>query len=89
MYEKFKPFKDNVLLKINKPQEKTESGIYLTSSPDLSPSGTIVSVSKNLTVDHTDLEIGSVVYFKKHMAIELDKEYVVVHERDILGVMHV
>ncbi|CAB4121168.1 GroS Co-chaperonin GroES (HSP10) [uncultured Caudovirales phage] len=86
MYNDFTPSNDNILVKINKPQEKTSGGIYLSAPVDNIPSGVVIEYSvKLMNQDDFTIKHGDTVLFKKFMGTVLDEEYIVLRYEDILG----
>lgn len=93
MVEKLRPLHDRVLIKRLDSEEKTISGIIIpdaakekaqtgkviaTGPGRMTPEGTIVPMS---------VKQGDTVYFGKYAGIEADKDYLIVKEDEILGVL--
>lgn len=91
MYAQFKPINDNVLVKIDIPEEKTKGGIILPNeSQEKTQHATIIEMSEKLVYSEACfLNIGDKIYFKKYTGTALDESYLVLREEDILGVLHV
>ncbi len=89
MRTKITPLGENVLIKMEKPEEVTASGIYIpeTASEDKSQQGVVESVGES---EKIRVKKGQTVIFKKYGGeeITIDKtDYVVVKTEDIIAVI--
>lgn len=91
-----KPIDDKVIVELEKGQEqKTSSGLILTSTEEKSNTGTVVAVGPGLMLDNgvlmkPDLEVGDKVMFAKFSGTEYSedgKDYLILAYRDILVVL--
>lgn len=83
MYSKFRPINDNVLVKLVPKETKTSSGLFL-------PEQSAVDNQKAAVVcpgNSKQLYVDDMVILKKFAGQELDDEFIVVKEEDILGVL--
>lgn len=83
MFSEFKPMNQNILVQI-KPKETSSAGgiIIPNEAQDHNQLATVINPGKS-----TQLNIGDVIYYKKHIGHALDDSYLVLREEDILGVM--
>ena len=81
-----KPLHDNVVLKKEKVENKTSSGIILTTESKSMPSvATVVAVGKDCKAE---IKENDQVVYKEYSGtnIKIDEdEYIVISEKDILG----
>ncbi len=90
-----KPLHDNVVLKKEKAEKKTASGIILSGDAKEQPQfATIVAIGEGALVDGKrvplSVKIGDKVVYKKYSATELkieEEEYLVIAEKDILAIV--
>ena len=90
-----KPLHDNVVLKKEKVEKTTASGIVLTSDVKDSPSiATVVAVGEGTKVDGElvplVVKVGDKVVYKKYSTTEFkynDEEYLIIREDDILAIV--
>lgn len=90
-----KPLHDNVVLKKEKVEQKTASGIILTGDVKEQPSfATVVAVGEGNLVDGKvvplTVKVGDKVVYKKYSTTEFkfeDEEYLVISEKDILAII--
>ncbi|AKU79778.1 GroES family chaperonin [Spiroplasma turonicum] len=86
-----KPLNNNVVLLIEKPENKTNSGIILTeSATEKTNKAKVIAISdklknedKNLTIKENDI-----VVYKKYSGVEFkdnDNEYLIVEIEDIIA----
>lgn len=89
-----KPLHDNVVLKKEKVENTTASGIVLTSDVKDSPSiATVVAVGEGRKIDGNlvplVVKVGDKVVYKKYSTTEFkynDEEYLIIREDDILAI---
>ncbi|HOP56691.1 MAG TPA: co-chaperone GroES [Bacillota bacterium] len=90
-----KPLHDNVVLKKEKVEKKTASGIILTGDVKEQPSfADVVAVGEGNLVDGKliplTVKTGDKVVYKKYSTTEFkydDEEYLIIAEKDILAVL--
>ncbi|HHU56521.1 MAG TPA: co-chaperone GroES [Acholeplasmataceae bacterium] len=90
-----KPLHDNVVLKKEKVEQKTASGIILTGDVKEEPSyATVVAVGEGAYVDGKKVpltvKVGDKVVFKKYSTTEVkieEEEYLIISEKDILAII--
>ena len=90
-----KPLNDNVVLKKEKVEYKTASGIILTKEGKEEPSyAIVVAVGDGLMVDGKrvplTVKVDDKVVFKKYSTTEFkidEEEYLVISEKDILAIL--
>ena len=90
-----KPLHDNVVLKKEKAEKRSASGIILTSEVKEQPSFAIVSaVGEGAIVDGKltplTVKVGNKVVYKKYSATEFkfeEEEYLIIQEKDILAIV--
>ncbi len=90
-----KPLNNNVVLKKQKIEKKTESGIILSQKEEESEYATVVSVGKG-KLDHTgklipiEVKVGDKVIYKTYSPTKIkidDEEYFIISADDILAVI--
>jgi len=91
-----KPLGDRVLLKIVETEEKTEGGIFLPDTAKEKPqkgevvavgTGKVTSDGKKVPIE---VKVGDKVIFSRYAGNEVkdgEEKYLLVNERDILGVI--
>ena len=92
---KLVPLADRVVLKQSTPEEKTKSGIILTSQTQENPQqAEVVAVGPGGLVDGKEVtmhvKVGDVVIFSKYAGNEVkldDEEYIIVKQSDILAIV--
>ena len=92
---KLVPLADRVVLKQYTPEEKTKSGIILTSQTQEKPQqAEVVAVGPGGLVDGKEVtmhvKVGDVVIFSKYAGNEVkldDEEYIIVKQSDILAIV--
>jgi chaperonin GroES len=78
-----KPLKTNVLIQIQKPDEKTNGGIILPQEAQQSESkGTVLAVGPGVQ----EVVVGDVVYFQRYQAQELENGQFIAKEETLLAV---
>jgi chaperonin GroES len=91
-----KPLGDRVILEVQKDEEKTVGGIVLASNAQEKPqTGKIVAVGDGRVLDNGEkvalsVKPNDLVIFDKYAGTEVKyagKEYLVVHEKDIVAVV--
>jgi len=89
------PLHDNVVLKKEKVEKQTASGIVLTGDVKETPSvATIVAVGNGAYLDGKlvplTVKVGQKVVYKKYSTTEFkfeDEEYLIIKENDILAIV--
>ena len=79
-----KPLHDRVIVKRDDVETTTESGIILTETAKEKPSHGIVIANGNET---NYVEVGDNVMFERGAGVELESDYVVMHEKHIIAVI--
>ncbi|MGI6392403.1 MAG: co-chaperone GroES [Candidatus Izemoplasmatales bacterium] len=90
-----KPLHDNVVLKKEKVEKKTASGIILAGDVKEQPSfATVIAVGEGALVDGKrvapSVKVGDKVVYKKYSTTEFkfeDEEYLIIQEKDILAII--
>ena len=90
-----KPLHDNVVMKKEKAEKKTASGIILSGDLKEEPSfATVLAVGEGARVDGKIVPMtvkpGDKVVYKKYSATEVkveEEEYLVIAEKDILAIL--
>lgn len=89
-----KPLNDNVILKKEKMEDKTLSGIILTKTQDEPDYAVVVEVGEGIIVEGKlkpmTVKKEDKVIFKKYSTTEFkynDEEYLVISEKDILAII--
>ena len=90
-----KPLHDNVVLKKEKVEKKTASGIILTGDVKEQPSfAVVVAVGPGVVVDGKlvapTVKAGDKVVYKKYSTTEFkfeEEEYLIIAEKDILAIV--
>ncbi|HHU28426.1 TPA: co-chaperone GroES [bacterium] len=88
------PLHDNVVLKKEKAEKKTASGIILTTEVKDQPAiAEVIAVGEGTLVDGKlvplSVKVGDKVVYKKYSTTELkidEEEYLIIAEKDILAV---
>ena len=93
-FQKFKPYGDRVLVKRLEEQEKTAGGIIIPeAAKEKAHQGTVVAVGNGkfdaVTHKITPVQVkeGDVVYFGKYAGTEAGKDYLIIREDEILGIV--
>lgn len=93
MFEKLKPIGDRVLVKRIESEETTASGIIIPdSAKEKAQTGSVIAVGagKRDTAGNfitPAVKVGDIVFFGKYAGTEANKEYVIIKEDEILGVV--
>ncbi|HEY8444811.1 MAG TPA: co-chaperone GroES [Bacilli bacterium] len=90
-----KPLHDNVVLKKEKVEQKTASGIILTGNVKEEPNiASVVAVGDGALVDGKKVpltvKVGDKVVYKKYSTTEFkfeEEEYLIINEKDILAIV--
>lgn len=91
----YRPLYDNIVVKLEKASEKTESGIILPTAAKEKPhQGEVVAVGEGKLLENgqirpVSVKVGQKVVFKSYAPSELpnETELVVISESDILAVI--
>jgi co-chaperonin GroES (HSP10) len=80
-----KPKRDIVLIKVEKPPEKTASGFFLQEEwKTLPPIGVVEAVGPQVT----DVQVGDKVIFERYASIILENDYRLCKESHLIGTIH-
>lgn len=90
-----RPLHDNVVLKKEKVEKKTASGIILTGDVKEQPSfASVIAVGEGAIVDGKlmplSVKVGDKVVYKKYSTTEFkfeEEEYLIIAEKDILAIL--
>jgi len=95
MFEKIRPLYDRVLIKkIEGQEEKTAGGIIIPdAAKEKAQTGIVIAVGQGHrteqgTVIPLIVKVGDTVFFTKYAGTDADKEYTVLREDDILGIIN-
>lgn len=93
MFEKFRPLGDRVLVSRIEDQEKTAGGIIIPDAArEKAQTGKVIAVGTGRW-DNTGkvtplyVKVGDVVYFGKYAGTEAGKDFLIVREDEILGIV--
>ena len=81
-----KPLKNNVVAKIEKPLEKTESGILLGESKEKQAYAVVESVGPEVK----EVKKGDKIFYKEFTVTEVkldDADYIILKEEDVLATL--
>lgn len=82
-----KPLKDRVVAKIEKPAEKTASGLLLPGDAKEKPSFAVVEA---VGPDVKSVKIGDKIIYKEYSTTNVkieDEDYLIIDEKDILATL--
>ena len=82
-----KPLKDRVVAKIDKPAEKTASGLLLPSDSKEKPSFAVVTA---VGPDVKSIKKGDTILYKEYSTTSVkvdDEDYLILDEKDILATL--
>lgn len=89
-----KPLNDNIILQKVKTEEKTQSGIILTTKSEEPDYAVVYEVGEGILVDGklkpVSVKKGDKVIFKKYSTTDFkykEEEYLVISEKDILAII--
>jgi chaperonin GroES len=84
---KFKPLKDRVFVSYSDEVEKTAGGIYVPDTAKEKPQkGKVEAVGSEVK----DVKVGDTIFFDRYSGSKVNmdnKEYLIIKEEDILGVI--
>lgn len=93
MFDKFRPLGDRVLVMRLEDQEKTAGGIIIPDAArEKAQTGKVLAVGAG-RVDNSGkvipmtVKVGDVVYYGKYAGTEASKDYLIVREDEILGIV--
>ena len=93
MFDKIRPLYDRVLVQRLDDDNKTPSGLYIPeTAKEKAQTGKIVSVGVGrLTAEGKtvpmQVKVGDVIFFGKYAGTEAGKDYIIIKEEEILGVV--
>jgi chaperonin GroES len=91
-----KPLGDRIVLQVAKEEEKSVGGIVLASAAQEKPqTAEVIAVGAGRVLDNGNtvaplVKVGDKVIFEKYAGVEIKidgVEYLVVHEKDIVGIL--
>ncbi|MGE5894256.1 MAG: co-chaperone GroES [bacterium] len=84
---KFKPLKDRVFVSYSDEVEKTAGGIYVPDSAKEKPQkGKVEAIGSEVK----DVKVGDMIFFDRYSGSKVNidnKEYLIIKEEDILGII--
>lgn len=84
LYKGMQPTRDIVLIRVEKPKEKTESGLYIKEDwKTLPPVGVVLAVGPLVT----DVKRGDKVLFERYASVILENDERLCQESHILAVV--
>ena len=93
MLPKIRPLYDRILIQRLETEEKTEGGIIIPdTAKEKGQTGKVIAVgngrlSKEGTITPLQVKKDDVVYFGKYSGTDVDKEYLIIREDEILGIV--
>lgn len=87
---KLRPLEDRVVLQLQKPEEKTQSGIILPDSAKEQPQAAVVIAVGPGGETKMQVKEGDKVIYSKYSGTEVkldEEEYIVVSQKDIIAVV--
>lgn len=94
MHDKIRPLYDRVLIKrLEDIEEKSPAGIIIPdTAKEKGQTGTVIAVGEGRRNDNGSLSplkvrVGDTVFFAKYAGTDAGKEYLILREDDILGVV--
>ena len=86
-----KPLGDRIVIKQFEAEEKTKSGIILTTSAQEKPSqAKVVAVGPGTKDVQMEVKVGDVVVYSKYAGSEIkldDEEFIVIKQSDVLAII--
>lgn len=93
MFDKFRPLGDRVLVMRLEDQERTSGGIIIPDAArEKAQTGKVVAIGGG-RIDTSgkaipmNVRVGDVVYYGKYAGTEASKDYLIVREDEILGIV--
>lgn len=88
MFEKFKPLADRVLVKRIQLDEKTESGLFIPeAAKEKAQQGDVIAVGPGRKDNPLAVKVGDKVFFGKYSGTEVSKDFLIMKEDEILGIV--
>lgn len=88
MFEKFKPLADRVLVKRIQSDEKTESGLFIPeAAKEKAQQGDVIAVGPGRKDNPLAVKVGDKVYFGKYSGTEVSRDFLIMKEDEILGIV--
>lgn len=90
---KLKPLGDRILVKRVDAESKTESGLYVPeAAKEKAQMGTVVAVGggkrdKDGMIIPLEVRVNDTVYFGKYAGTETEKNYLIIREDEVLGII--
>ena len=86
-----KPLGDRIVIKQFEAEEKTKSGIILTTSAQEKPSqAKVIAVGPGTKDVQMEVKVGDIVVYSKYAGSEIkldDEEYIVIKQSDVLAII--
>ena len=87
-FEKFKPLADRVLVKRVQSDEKTESGLFIPeAAKEKAQQGDVIAVGLGRKDNPLTVKVGDKVFFGKYSGTEVSKDFLIMKEDEILGIV--
>lgn len=87
-FEKFKPLADRVLVKRIQLDEKTESGLFIPeAAKEKAQQGDVIAVGPGRKDNPLAVKVGDKVFFGKYSGTEVSKDFLIMKEDEILGIV--
>lgn len=93
MFEKIRPLYDRVLVQRLEDEGKTASGLYIPeNAKEKAQTGKVVSIgSGKVTPEGTtvpmQVKVGDLIFFGKYAGTDAGKDYLIIREEEILGIV--
>lgn len=84
MVQKLRPLGDRVLVKRIESEERTAGGIYIPdAAKEKAQQGEVIAVGPKGTY----VKVGDQVFFGKYAGTEAERDYLIIKEEELLGVI--
>ncbi len=93
MFEKLRPLGDRILVKRIEEQEKTMGGIIIPdAAKEKAQMGAVLATGNGRTdaagkVTPLQVKVGDTVYFGKYSGTEAGRDYLIIREDEVLGIL--
>ncbi len=85
-----KPLHDRIVIEPNAEEQKTSSGIIMSTGKEKPQSGTVIAVGTGKENEQMTVKPGDVVLYGKYTGTEITiegKEYLIIRESDIFAIV--